>query len=187
MYLCIPSQLRTGKIAGKRRKSESNPWVEDNGKFRPRKLEAPRSHKLLPIGARLGLRRQAQRDTAFARPTVLCHSNGFRPLESAVVASLCRRSPKPGGKEQGLEKTRQNTRIMCRQRCQCTPSSALRNWLTVFEGQFGDAGFVQFAQTGGNHSHILFPGGSGNREVQALFPGQFERDAGIFGSMGGGE
>jgi hypothetical protein len=46
----------------------------------------------------LGLRWQAQRDTAFARPKTNPYSTTARPPESAVAASLCRRSPNNGGR-----------------------------------------------------------------------------------------
>jgi hypothetical protein len=42
----------------------------------------------------LGLRWQAKRDTAFARPTTFSPSGEICPHESAVVAALCRRSPR---------------------------------------------------------------------------------------------
>ena len=40
-----------------------------------------------------GLRWQAERDTAIARTRVAENLNAYRPLESAVAAALCRRSP----------------------------------------------------------------------------------------------
>jgi len=48
-------------------------------------------------GPRLGLRWQAERDTAFARTLGSVNSNAFRPPDSAVVAALCRRTLKPRG------------------------------------------------------------------------------------------
>jgi hypothetical protein len=49
----------------------------------------PRAHPW-----RLGLRWQAKRDTAFARPQPRSNPKTSRPPESAVAAALCRRSPR---------------------------------------------------------------------------------------------
>jgi hypothetical protein len=46
------------------------------------------------IGMRLGLRGQAERDTAFERTPALADSDRSHLPESAVAASLCRRSPR---------------------------------------------------------------------------------------------
>jgi hypothetical protein len=45
-------------------------------------------------GARLGLRQEAKRHAAFARPMACSNSMATRPPESAVVAALCRRRPR---------------------------------------------------------------------------------------------
>jgi hypothetical protein len=60
-------------------------------------MDAHRNPEPSSVGVHLGLRWQAQRDTAFARPMVLPDPNTIPPPESAVAAALCRRSPKPGG------------------------------------------------------------------------------------------
>jgi hypothetical protein len=55
---------------------------------------APWSYEPAQFRAGLGLRWQAERDTAFARLPVHADSDQFPPPESAVAAALCRRTPR---------------------------------------------------------------------------------------------
>ena len=60
-------------------------------------------------------------------------------------------------------------------------------FVATFEGQFGDARFVEFAETFRDHAVVLFLGGARERQIETDFLRQLERDAAIFGGVGGGE
>jgi hypothetical protein len=39
--------------------------------------------------------------------------------------------------------------------------------VAIFEGELGDAGFVEVAETFGDHAVVLFLGGAGERQIEA--------------------
>jgi hypothetical protein len=59
--------------------------------------------------------------------------------------------------------------------------------MSIFEGELGDAGFVEFAQTFRDHPVVLFLGRACEGEIETETAGEFERDAAVLGGVRGGE
>jgi hypothetical protein len=55
------------------------------------------------------------------------------------------------------------------------------------EGEFSDAGFVEVTESFRNHAVKLVLGGFGEREMEAFFMGEGERDAAVLRGVGTGE
>jgi hypothetical protein len=56
-------------------------------------------------------------------------------------------------------------------------------FVAVFEGEFGDAGFFEFAEVFGDHAVVLFLGCSRERYGEANVAGKFESDPAVFGCV----
>src|SRR5438067_511755 len=59
--------------------------------------------------------------------------------------------------------------------------------VTVLEGQLSNSWFVEFAQPFCDHGVILLFSGAGEGEIQPQFACEIERDAAVFGGVGGRE
>ena len=57
----------------------------------------------------------------------------------------------------------------------------------VFEGEFGDTGFVEVAETFCYHAVVLFFGGARERLLEIEIASEFESDPAVFGGVRGGE
>src|SRR5436190_1426329 len=60
-------------------------------------------------------------------------------------------------------------------------------FLAIFEGELGDAGFVEVAKAFRDHSVVLFLGCTREGQIETEIAREFERDAAVFGSVRGGE
>ena len=59
--------------------------------------------------------------------------------------------------------------------------------MPIFEGEFGDAGFVEVAEAFGDHAVVLVFGCARERQIETEFAREFERDPAVFGGVRGGE
>ena len=59
--------------------------------------------------------------------------------------------------------------------------------MAVFERELGDAGFVEVAETFGDHAVVLFLGGARERQIETEIARELENDPAVFGCMRGGE
>ena len=59
--------------------------------------------------------------------------------------------------------------------------------VAIFEGELGDAGFVEFAKVFGYHEVVLSLGGACERQIETEIAREFERDPAVFGGVRGGE
>ena len=60
-------------------------------------------------------------------------------------------------------------------------------FVAIFEGELGNAGFVELAEVFRDHAVVLSLRRAGERQIEAQAAREFGRDATIFGRVGGGE
>ena len=60
-------------------------------------------------------------------------------------------------------------------------------FVAVFEGELGDAGFVEVAEAFGDHAVVLFLCGARERQIEAEIAREFEGDPAVFGGVRCGE
>ena len=60
-------------------------------------------------------------------------------------------------------------------------------FVAIFEGELGDAGFVEFAKVFGYHEVVLSLGGACERQIETEIAREFESDPAVFGSVRGGK
>ena len=56
-------------------------------------------------------------------------------------------------------------------------------FVTIFEGELGDAGFIKIAQSFGDHPIVLFLGGAGERQLKSEFAREIQCDTAVFHSV----
>ena len=57
----------------------------------------------------------------------------------------------------------------------------------IFEGELGDAGFIELAEAFLDHAVVLFLGSVRERQIKTKLARECERDPAVFGGVRGGE
>ena len=60
-------------------------------------------------------------------------------------------------------------------------------FVAIFEGELGDAGFVEIAEAFGDHAVVLFLGRARERQIEANAAREREGNAAVLGGVGGGK
>jgi len=60
-------------------------------------------------------------------------------------------------------------------------------FVAIFEGELGDAGFVEIAEAFGGHAVVLFLRRSRERQIETKGARERESNSAVFGGVGGGE